>query len=184
MLQLSRIATYIAVVIGLCALAGCNTTGRSVFSSPGNSGVTDEPAAGFKKIIPGSEEDYIMQAGRRIYFTAGSNDLDDVARETLDIQSQWLRKYPQWLIKLQGHADDSRRSATNIALSDKRAKVVMEYLAQQGVAPHRMWVKGYGSERLVRKCGELECKALNRRVVVNLRKQYDAAAPQFKKKSG
>ncbi len=184
MLQVMRIATYIAVVIGLSTLAGCNKTSRSVLSSPGISGATDEPAPGFKKIVPGSEEDYIMQVGRRVYFAAGSSDLDDVARETLNIQSQWLRNYPQWLIKLQGHADDSRNGVTNITLSDKRAKVVMDYLAQQGVAPHRMWIKGYGSERLVRNCKALECKALNRRVVVNLRKQYDDAAPQLKKKRG
>ena len=180
-----RISLHITSIVAICALgvilAGCTQTSQSAFSTIGTPGVTDEPAAGFRKVKPGSEEDYIMAVGRRVYFASGSSDLDDVARETLDLQATWLKKYPKWLIKMQGHSDDSRSNAKNVVLSDKRAKVVMDYFAKQGVDQRRMWVKGYGNERLVRNCKELECKALNRRVVVNLRANYDAAAPQYKK---
>ena len=110
--------------------------------------------------------------------SGGSAALDDVARETLDMQAAWLNRNPSWLIKLQGYADDPGTS--NTALSDKRAKAVMDYLATKGVNPQRMWAQGYGKERMVRDCPDISCKALNRRVVTNLRTEFDEAAPQFK----
>ena len=97
----------------------------------------------------------------------------------MNIQIDWLKRYPQWKVKLQGHADDPGGIAKNVQLSDKRARAVMDYFVKNGISQQRMWAKGYGSERLLRSCPELECKALNRRVVVNLRKEFDAAAPQF-----
>lgn len=179
-----KIASYFKAILSVCALGliltGCQSS-RTEFGSPGVAGATDDAAKGFERIVPGSEEHLIILVGRRVYFSAKSSKLDGVARETLDIQAAWLQQYPTWLIKLQGHADDTGSEAKDIALSAKRAKVVMDYLAQKGVDPNRMWSKGYGVERLVRNCKKLECKALNRRVVVNLRKTYDGAAPQFKK---
>ena len=121
-----------------------------------------------------------MNAGRRVYFAAGSAALDDVTRETLDIQAAWLQQNSSWLVKLQGYADDPGTGAANIALSDKRARAVMEYLASSGVNPQRMWAKGNGKQRPVRDCAEKSCKAQNRRVVTNLRTEFDEAAPQFK----
>ena len=168
-------------LLGL-ATAGCtNTTRLSESMTPG-SGATDEPAAGFANVRSGSEEDFIMTVGRRVYFSSGSEELNDVSRETLDLQANWLNQHPSWLVKLQGYADDP--GASNVKLSDKRANTVMAYLASRGVSPQRMWAKGYGKERQVRRCPDISCKAQNRRVVVNLRKKFDAAAPQFAKAGG
>ena len=114
------------------------------------SGETNDPAAGFKNMQAGSEEDFILNVGRRTFFTAGSATLDSVARTTLDGQIAWLNKYPQWLVKLQGFADDSGGDSAQVALSQKRADAVMAYLAAGGVAQSRMWAKGYGKDRLVR----------------------------------
>ena len=121
----------------------------------------------------GSEEDFILNVGRRTFFTAGSAALDSVAKTTLDGQIAWLSKYPQWLVKLQGFADDSGGDSAQVALSQKRADAVMAYLAAGGVAQSRMWAKGYGKERLVRECTETACKVQNRRVVTNLRNERD-----------
>lgn len=145
-----------------------------------NAGSTDDTAVGFADIRTGSEENFIMTAGRRVYFSSGSSSLDDVAKETLDLQAAWLNQHTSWLIKLQGFSDDPGNTGVNVKLSDQRAKAVMDYLASKGVSPQRMWAKGYGKERLARNCPELACKAQNRRVVVNLRKEFDAAAPQYK----
>ncbi len=168
------------VALGLLA-AGCTGSGGSAFSSA-VTGATDDPATGFAKISGGSEEDFILSVGRRVYFSAGSANLNDVARETLDLQAAWLNKHPRWLIKIQGHADD--RGSDNVALSDQRAEAVRDYLATKGVNPQRMWVQGYGTKRKVRDCAEVSCKAQNRRVVVNLRTRFDDAAPQAKATQG
>ncbi|MEM7463106.1 MAG: OmpA family protein [Pseudomonadota bacterium] len=179
---LLSLTTVSLVSIGLI-VSGCSTTSRPNLSVE-TTGVTDEPATGFANVKEGSEEDFIMTVGRRVYFTSGSAQLDDVTRETLELQAEWLRRHPRWLIKLQGYADDPKGYNANIQLSAQRANAVMDYLAERGVARQRMWAKGYGQERQVRSCKDISCKALNRRVVVNLRTEFDEAAPQFKQARG
>ncbi len=171
-----RAAAVSALLAAGFAVAGCNTIGA--FDDPG-SGYTDDPAVGFSNIKPDSEEYFVVNIGRRVYFTSGSAELDEIARETLDLQAAWLVRNRKWLIKLQGFADDPGSDSANVALSKKRAEAVMDYLASKGVDKRRMWAKGYGKERLVRNCASLSCKAQNRRVNVNLRKEFDAAAPQY-----
>jgi len=171
----SRVAPALAFAM---LLSACNDVSSPQLSAaPGPRGKTDQIVSGYDNIVAGSEEEFILTAGRRIYFTSGSADLDDVARETLDIQAAFLQRNPQWLVKLQGYADDP---GNNVALSTKRAEAALNYLASKGVDRNRMWAKGYGQERPVRDCADISCKAQNRRVVVNLRTEYDDAAPQRK----
>ncbi len=160
----------------LLALSACSTTDMA---SPPDStpapttGQTNDPVSGFQDMQPGSEEDFILNVGRRTYFTQGSAALDPVAKATLDTQIAWLTKHPRWLVKLQGFADDPGSAAQMTALSQQRADAVMNYLAAGGIARDRMWAKGYGKDRLVRDCAETSCKVQNRRVVSNLRDERD-----------
>jgi peptidoglycan-associated lipoprotein len=155
-------------------LAGCasSKTGGDSGDSGGNltaaDNVTNAPVAGGVNVTQGSEEDFMVSVGRRTFFKQASADLDDVARATLDKQAQWLNQHPQWKVKLQGSADDPGTVAQQIALSQKRADAVRDYLAAQGIARHRMLAKGYGRERIGEDCPDIECKAQNRRVVTNL----------------
>jgi outer membrane protein OmpA-like peptidoglycan-associated protein len=163
----------------LLGLAGCSTTTANVASleepaAVPMSGQTNDPAPGFETVAAGSQEDFILNVGRRIYFTQDSATLDSVAMATLDSQARWLNSNPRWLLKLQGFADDSGSSAKMEALSQKRADAAMAYLASKGVDPKRMWAKGYGKDREVRDCTERSCRVQNRRVVSNLRSQPDA----------
>ncbi|WP_299820488.1 OmpA family protein [uncultured Roseibium sp.] len=154
-------------------LAACNSAGGLV--SPD---VTNAPAAGFADISPGSEEEFIINVGRRIYFADGSAVVTDEARITITKQASWLKQNKKWLVKIQGHADDSGSEAAQKTLSTKRANAVMAELVKMGVSPKRMWVKGYGVERPVTDCDAVACKSQNRRVVVNLREEFDDSAPQ------
>ena len=85
----------------------------------------------------------------------------------------WLNRNTGWYAKIQGFADDPGTEAQNTSLSTKRANAAMAYLVSKGVAPGRLWAKGYGTERKVRDCPEEECKAQNRRVVTNLREEKE-----------
>jgi peptidoglycan-associated lipoprotein len=136
-------------------------------------GETNEPAPGFENVQPGSEEDFVLNVGRRTFFTQGSATLDSTAKSTLNDQIAWLQKYPQWLVKMQGFADDGGSESAQVDLSQKRADAVMAYLAAGGIQPTRMWAKGYGRDRLVRDCAEKSCKVQNRRVITNLRNERD-----------
>ena len=160
--------------------ASCSTTSDGLTpSNPSDTlashagGYTDDPAAGFENVKPGTEEDFILSAGRRIYFAEGSATLDETARATIDNQVAFLQKYPKWFAKLQGFADDPGGNAKMVQLSQQRADAVMNYMISGGVAPNRLWAKGYGKDREVRSCSERACKVQNRRVVTNLRLQRE-----------
>lgn len=168
---------------GLLAFAAsCSTSGGGggiAGINPGDTlppqtgGYTDDPAAGFENVQPGTEPDFILSAGRRIYFAQGSAALDETARATIDNQVAFLRKYPKWFAKLQGFADDPGGNAKMVQLSQQRADAVMNYMISSGIEPGRLWAKGYGKERVVRECTDRACKVQNRRVITNLRLQRE-----------
>jgi len=159
-----RIGLPVLAVLLAGLVAGCNTVNLG-----GTPDVTNARAPGFEKVSAGSEEDFIINVGRRTYFEKGSAKLDDTAKRTLDAQASWLVNNRRWYVKLQGHADDPGNPETNRSLSQRRADAVMAYLASKGVDAARMWSKGYARDRLVRDCADIECTAQNRRVVSNLR---------------
>lgn len=160
----------------LLILAACNTTDIAAVEEPAvapMTGQTNDPAPGFENVSAGSKEDFILNVGRRTYFTQDSAALDAVAMATLDKQAIWLNSNPRWLVKVQGFADDSGAASKMVTLSQKRADAVMAYLVSKGVDPNRMWAKGYGNDREVRDCTDRSCKVQNRRVVSNLRTERD-----------
>lgn len=149
------------------ALAACASSGNNSNIAGPTEG-TNAPVGGGINVVSGSEEDFMVNVGRRTFFKQGSAELDDTARVTLDKQAQWLNQYPNWKVKLQGSADDPGTPAAQTALSQKRADAVRGYLASKGIAPTRMLAKGYGRQKIGEDCPELECKSQNRRVVTNL----------------
>jgi peptidoglycan-associated lipoprotein len=169
----ARLACLAFVAAAELALAGCKTMGLE--DGPGAQAATgtNAPVAGFINMQGGTEEDFILNVGRRTFFAEGSAELDDTARTTLDKQAEWLRHHPHWLLKLQGFADDPGSAQQNTALSKKRAEAVMAYLASRGVERRRMWAKGYGKERIVRDCPDISCTSQNRRVISNLRNERE-----------
>ncbi len=167
----------IALMIISTGLAGCSSSGGGVFGSssqtssattpPPPVGTTNTPVGGGLNITPGSEEDFQVNVGRRTFFRENSTALDQTAKETLDKQVVWLNQHPSVVVKVQGFADDPGSEAQNVALSQKRADTVRNYLVSKGVSANRVTSKGYGTQRKVRDCAELACKAQNRRVITN-----------------
>lgn len=164
----STAALALALLLTGCASSG----GGDTFTAP-TSG-TNTPVAGGINVAPGSEEDFMVNVGRRTFFKQSSAALDDTARVTLDKQAEWLNQYPQWKVKLQGSADDPGSPASQETLSQKRADAVRDYLVSRGIARARLLAKGYGREKIGEDCPEIECKSQNRRVVTNLQE-----APEF-----
>ncbi|MGD9650617.1 MAG: peptidoglycan-associated lipoprotein Pal, partial [Dongiaceae bacterium] len=69
------------------------------------------------------------------------------AKATLDRQAAWLKRYNAMNILIEGHADERGTREYNLALGERRANAVKDYLVSQGIAGNRLDVISYGKER-------------------------------------
>jgi len=119
--------------------------------------------------IPGSQQDFVVNVGDRVFFETDQTDLTPQARATLDKQAQWLNSYSQYgQFTIEGHADERGTREYNIALGARRAQTVRDYLISRGVAANRMRTISYGKERPVAVCDDISCWSQNRRAVTVL----------------
>jgi peptidoglycan-associated lipoprotein len=117
---------------------------------------------------PGSQQDFVVNVGDRVFFESDQSTLTPQARATLDNQAQWLNRYSQYSFTVEGHADERGTREYNIALGARRAQTVREYLASRGVSAQRMRTISYGKERPVAVCDDISCWSQNRRAVTVL----------------
>jgi peptidoglycan-associated lipoprotein len=114
---------------------------------------------------PGSQQDFVVNVGDRVFFDSDSWELTPQAVQTLERQAQWLRTYPQYQFLIEGHADERGTREYNIGLGARRAQTVRDYLASRGVQGGRMRTISYGKERPVAVCNDISCWSQNRRAV-------------------
>jgi peptidoglycan-associated lipoprotein len=117
---------------------------------------------------PGSQQDFVVNVGDRVFFNSDSSELTPQSVATLDKQAQWLRSYAQYTFTVEGHADERGTREYNIALGARRAQAVHDYLVSRGVQAHRMRTISYGKERPVAVCDDISCWSQNRRSVTVL----------------
>jgi peptidoglycan-associated lipoprotein len=115
--------------------------------------------------VPGSEQDFTVNVGDRVFFSEDKSTLSAEAQETLRRQAAWLNKYPNVTVQVEGHADERGTREYNIALSARRATATREFLLAQGVAGSRVASIAYGKERPVALCDAEQCWSQNRRAV-------------------
>jgi len=144
------VAIVAALTIGACA----NKTNQ--FADAGNSAA------------PGSQQDFVVNVGDRVFFETDSTDLTPQSRATLDKQAQWLTQYNRYTFTIEGHADERGTREYNIALGARRAQTVREYLISRGIDANRMRTISYGKERPVAVCNDISCWSQNRRAVTVL----------------
>jgi len=155
----------IALAMAL-ALAGC----ASDLAPPQKSSANDAPAGAGLNIPPGSNEDFIVNVGRRVFFAENSAVLDDTAKTTLDNQAAWLSTYSSYKVKVEGFADEKGSAQFNMQLGQKRAEAVAAYLSSKGIPTARLKAKSFGNEpnRKVKSCDDISCWSQNRRAVTVL----------------
>jgi peptidoglycan-associated lipoprotein len=150
-----RSARFAVFVLGALAVAGCAKQ-------------PDQTAAIAGAATPGSQQDFIVNVGDRVFFESDSSELTPQARDTLDKQAQWLNQYNRYAFTIEGHADERGTREYNIALGARRAQTVQAYLASRGVMAQRMHTISYGKERPVAVCNDISCWSQNRRAVTVL----------------
>ena len=99
------------------------------------------------------------------YFDFDSSVLNMELREALDAQAEYLQTTSS-LLRLEGHSDDRGTREYNLALGERRAKAVIDYLALQGVERSRMEAISYGEEKPVAFGAGEDSWKLNRRVEI------------------
>jgi len=112
---------------------------------------------------PGSQQDFVVNVGDRVWFQVDSSELTQQSIATLEKQAQWLRAYPQYAFLIEGHADERGTAEYNLALGERRARAARDYLVSQGIAADRISLVSFGEERP--ECSEHveACWARNRR---------------------
>jgi peptidoglycan-associated lipoprotein len=154
MARVIRGAKFAAVILGMLAVAGCAKQ-------------ADQSALA-NAATPGSQQDFVVNVGDRVFFETDSSELTDQARATLDKQAQWLNNYNRYAFTIEGHADERGTREYNIALGARRAETVRQYLVSRSVSAQRMRTISYGKERPVALCNDISCWSQNRRAVTVL----------------
>jgi peptidoglycan-associated lipoprotein len=165
----------LSVLAATVMLAACAQDGQDGGGSGGDGSkvnAVNQPAASAAPTrsvasgpTPGSTEDFVVTVGDRVFFGFDQSDLSTDAQSTLDRQAVWLQKYPSARISVEGHCDERGTREYNLALGERRASAVRDYLVARGIDSNRVDTISYGKERPVAVGANEESRAQNRRGV-------------------
>ena len=161
------------VALAVAAMAACSPRPAPEGSVPDGSDTTPtQPAypsaptgpvtGGNMAAVPGSEQDFVVNVGDRVYFDLDSYSINTAAYPRLDAQAQWLQRYPNVQIRIEGNADERGTREYNLALGARRAEAVRNYLIERGVPAGRIDTISYGKERPIAEGSNEEAWARNR----------------------
>ena len=135
----------------LFLVAACESTSTESGNAGGDGkmmkkGKKKAPPRGFA-ISPGSAQDLVVNVGDRVFYALNKSNLSAAARTTLEKQAAWLKKFGAVKITVEGHADERGTREYNLALGDRRAVAVRDYLLAKGLNAARVRTVSYGKER-------------------------------------
>ena len=166
------VRTFILVSVAALALAGCTkkTTTAETLPTPPSDNAAPSAPSGPSDVsnapVPGSQADFLASVtSDRIYFETDGYDVDSEDQAVLRSQAQWLTRYPNKQVTIEGHADERGSREYNIALGERRANSAKNYLGSLGVNVSRISVISYGKERPVALGSDESAWAQNRRAV-------------------
>lgn len=156
--------TIVLLTAGFLLLSGCSSSEEEelgLSGAPGTSGVPGPgsrvpgsaegvpPAGGFdqRSLQPTEMARELVEVGDRVFFGFDRYDLDAEARSTLDRQAALLRGQSAITINIEGHCDERGTREYNLALGERRANSVRDYLIALGIDAGRIRSVSYGEER-------------------------------------
>ena len=157
----------IGILGALLLLAACSSAPETPPGGPGGPGGAGGPGAGVgsRNIVPGSQQDLEASAGDRIFFAFDRSDITPEAQEILARQADWLRRYPNVTVTIEGHCDERGTREYNLALGERRAQAAKNVLVATGIPASRISTISYGKERPAVLGSTEEAYAQNRRAV-------------------
>ena len=162
-------------ILGLLAvvalIAACETApDESATTSGAGTSLTERPGADPAKpqgtaALSGSQEDLVANVGDRVFFEFDKYSIKPEARQILVMQAAWMKKFPSLIFTIEGHCDERGTREYNLALGERRANSVKDYLVALGVNPNRLKTLSYGKERPVALGSNEQAWSQNRRAV-------------------
>ena len=148
-------------------VAGDSASGSSS-SSATAAGSTSSSASSSTTATQMSDAEKLAQVGNTVYFGFDSSELAGEAQATLDRQAAFLNVNPTMVVIIEGHADERGTREYNLALGDRRAVAVRDYLLAKGLNAARVRTVSYGKERPAVSGSNEESWAKNRRAATVL----------------
>jgi peptidoglycan-associated lipoprotein len=162
-------AMKFAAVAAILALAACTTKPKSTEEAPPVAPPAASNSSGVQSsVVPGSIQDFRVNVGDTVHFGYNDYNVQDEDKGVLQRQSQWLQRYPQVRVTIEGHCDERGTREYNLALGARRANAVKEYLVSLGVPSARLDTISYGKERPICTESDESCWAQNRRGVTTI----------------
>ena len=153
------LSMFFAVFISACSTTPKDTADSSGSGSSGEfntasttsedvaSTAIDTATSDFSGVIRGTQEDLVVSVGDRVFFAYDSAELDPDAQELLQAQAAWIKQYNKTSITIEGHCDERGTREYNLALGERRAQAVKNYLNGLGVDISSISTISYGKER-------------------------------------
>jgi peptidoglycan-associated lipoprotein len=160
---------YLALSFFISGLVACSSTSTEDSSSSTDGMDSSSSSASTSGVGAGStsvsDDNMDPEAGLEsvFYFEFDESTLTASTRAALDAYAAVLRSSPR-NIRLEGHADERGTREYNIALGERRAKSVADYLIASGVSASRIETISYGEERPAVSASTPSAWAQNRRV--------------------
>lgn len=132
------------------SLTSCGGNDKKAGSEDATAAIVDDGASEGQTLELNGDSDS-MRAGAlsSVYFAYDSSALNSSTRSTLDANAQYLKENKNVEVQVEGHCDERGGIQYNLALGEKRAKVIKDYLVALGVEASRISTVSYGKERPV-----------------------------------
>ena len=141
-----------------------STTSSSSTSASSDSGTSGTTSYSYDT----DPQTALIKVGDRVLFGYDSSELDDEDRSILDNQGKFLNQNPSLKVTIEGHCDERGTREYNLALGEKRASAVKDYLISVGINSDRISVVSYGKERPQVLGSNKAAWSMNRRSVTSI----------------
>ncbi len=140
---------FLCMVAAVSVLAACSSdepkkAEQAAVATPPQA---TQKAAPVDTLVPGSQADFVKNVGDRVFFDYDKSSLKPEGKDQLTKWIAFLKKYPNDQLLVEGHTDERGTREYNLALGERRANAVKEFLVANGVETARVKTVSYGKER-------------------------------------
>ena len=168
----TRSSTLMLLPTFVAALAGCPPKQAPVESTPTPPPATAKPAPA---PITEQEVETLKQNFQRVLFDFDKASITDSGRQLLSANAKILTAHPNVVVRIEGHTDHFGSDEYNLALGQRRAETVSQYLSSLGVSANQLKVISFGREKTIVPPSSVEDEAVNRRAEFVVLAGQDAA---------